>query len=91
VEKSDSEPDEPAEVDGTEGAEIGTYRSNFGTAQKLKYAYGTEKLCYQCVTLGVRPRIPKVHCNTIAYEMMSAINQDPASNVGNADNLTNLA
>jgi hypothetical protein len=90
-ERSDSESDEPAEADGTEEAEIGTHKSNADTVQKLKDAYETVKLCYQGMPLGVRPRIPKVQCNTTSYEMVSAMDQVLASEVGNSDDLAELA
>jgi hypothetical protein len=89
-ERSDSEPDEPAEADGTEEAEIGTHQSNADTVQKLKDAYEAVKLCYQGMPLGVRPRIPKVQCNKTVYEMVSAMDQVLASEVGNADDLAEL-
>jgi hypothetical protein len=89
-EQSDSGPDEPAEADGTEEAQADTQQSNADTVQKLKNAYETVKLCYQGMPLGIRPRIPKVQCNTKVYEMVYAMDQVLASEVGNADNLAEL-
>jgi hypothetical protein len=89
--QSDSEYDEPAEADGTEEAEIGTHQSNADIVQKMKDIYETVKLCYQGMPLGVRPRIPKVQCNTTVYEMVFAMDQVLASKVENADDLTELA
>jgi hypothetical protein len=41
--------------------------------------------------LKVRPRIPKVQCNTTEYEMVSAMDQVLDSEVGNADDLAELS
>jgi hypothetical protein len=58
-ERSDSEPDEHAEADGTEKAEISTHQSNADTLQKLKDAYETVKLVLPRYATWIPTKDPK--------------------------------